>query len=423
MKTSGTGYNPFRRADGTFCSKDEVGDKIDSDYNEALASGDTTLVKEVAEVAMNRFPDSALGKRLLDEKFGLTGTIAKNPLPQKDWKPSAREQAIKDRNLELVQQIIAMRAEMGGDKIALEGANVERAQRRLSEAVAFAESRDNDYLVDKLSTARVLPSGSFVNKETGKRVNVDSIIKDYVAEKTIESGREKIQGRIQSLIDAGVIAEGKYTHRDDTGTYTLSVSKGFDEDAFNKLPESTRKAISSPKESISVDLLAEKYPERMDEFVSRSQVMEFSIGKMPDVGQQYFQPNLAFTGTTSEEAAENGLKSLSDFTKRTNEQFGSKKERTERKAENAEIVKSAVANIDGNVFAPARAYANGLILSTRRNVSRTKLIAAFTPEQVKEVSVINEAPDVEKARKVLSPEVFAAIFEKPKAALRITPKR
>lgn len=67
------GYNPYRKANGEFASKDEVGaveDKVEADLREAELNGDREKVAEIENFAMERLPGSPLGSRLLDKKYG-----------------------------------------------------------------------------------------------------------------------------------------------------------------------------------------------------------------------------------------------------------------------------------------------------------------------------------------------------------------
>jgi len=71
----GSGYNPYRKANGEFASASEVGsveDKVSADLSAALDSGDDARVAQVQDYAMDKLPNSELGKRLLEERYGAT---------------------------------------------------------------------------------------------------------------------------------------------------------------------------------------------------------------------------------------------------------------------------------------------------------------------------------------------------------------
>lgn len=68
----GAGYNPYRKANGEFASKDEVGsveEKVSADLREAQSSGDGFRVAEIEEYAMEKLPESELGKRTLEARY------------------------------------------------------------------------------------------------------------------------------------------------------------------------------------------------------------------------------------------------------------------------------------------------------------------------------------------------------------------
>jgi len=67
------GYNPYRKANGEFASKDEVGaveDKVESDLRTAMLDGDLEKITEIKNYAMDRLPGTPLGSKLLDQKYG-----------------------------------------------------------------------------------------------------------------------------------------------------------------------------------------------------------------------------------------------------------------------------------------------------------------------------------------------------------------
>lgn len=67
------GYNPYRKANGEFASKDEVGaveGKVEFDLREAELNGDRDKVAEIENYAMEKLPSSKLGSELLDRKYG-----------------------------------------------------------------------------------------------------------------------------------------------------------------------------------------------------------------------------------------------------------------------------------------------------------------------------------------------------------------
>jgi len=362
----------------------------------------------------------------LTSEHGLVATASRNPRA-KAWTPSPHEAALKARNAELARRLVEERAKANVDDGVMteaeDPAKLERGTRRLKEAVTFAESRGNTALTNKLSKAKVLPSGSFRDGNT--RIGTDKTIRTYVADKYVAEGRAEIEGAIQAAIDRGDITEGKYMHRDEAATYSLTVAPGLDRGAYERLPESLREKISSPRQSPSIDLAKEKLPADLYEKITTdSQVMDFVVSKTPDIGQwRAGRPVTDISGDSSESRAEWGLMNLSDWTARTDATFGSKKERTAELNHAKEVIKSSAAKHDGNIFSPGRAYGNGVLVSGRRVLNRAAMEEHLTPAQIKSITRKELAPDPEKARKVLSEADYKTVFERNTASLRVTPKR
>jgi len=413
---AGTGYNPYRDADGKFSRPQDVGQKVENDLQEAYAAGDFQSAQAIEAYAMDNMPESALGQSLLEQNFGTAPAAKRKEL-------SPREKALKDRNVDLARQIVEIRASNGD--VTFDDANPGRARRRLAEAIEYAESRSNTNLATKLSSAKVLPSGAFQRKSDKLRVNTDAVIKNYVAEKSIEAGRARIQEAIQAKIDSGDIAltPEKYTHRDDSGTYTLTIGPAMDEEAFEALSDSVKKQMTVERPSVSLDLAREKLTaEQFAAVTNDQQVMDFVVGKRPQI-DGLPEPRTEITGADSNEVAMDGLKSLSSYTQSVEANFGSKADRAAKKSEDAEIIKSAVAERGQNTFVPGRAYANGTLLSNRTVIVKKQVEDQLSPAQIRSITVKAPSIDLDKAKAVLGPVRYAQIFERPTASFRVTPKR
>lgn len=414
---TGTGYNPYRDAAGKFSKPEDVGKRVENDLQEAYDSGDVASAKAIESYAMEKMPESPLGKSLLEKSYG-TAPQSK-AAPRRGLSP--QEKILRERNAELAKKIVDLRAEQGD--VTFDDANPERARRRLAEALEYAESRGNTNLVTKLTSAKVLPSGAFQRKSDKQRVNTDSALKSYVTEKEVEEGRAQIQNAIQAKINSGAIVEGKYIHRDESGTYSLTVAPAMDQDAYEALDDATKAAISTPKQSLSIDLAKAKLTsEQLEAVTSKQQVMDFVVGKKPEI-TGLPKPVTELSGKNPEEVAESGLKNLSSYTQAVETNLGSKAVRTAKKSQDAEIIKSAVVDRGQNTFVPGRAYGNGALLSTRTVLNPKVIAETLTPAQIRSITVTSPQPDLAKAKAVLSPAQYSAIFERQTAALRVTPKR
>lgn len=67
---TGQGYNPYRDGNGKFTSPDNVGEKVENDYEAAVASGDSGEIQAIENYAMEKMPESRLGRELLEAKYG-----------------------------------------------------------------------------------------------------------------------------------------------------------------------------------------------------------------------------------------------------------------------------------------------------------------------------------------------------------------
>jgi len=67
------GYNPYRKENGEFASKDELGgveSKVEADLTAARSADDSERVDEIERYAMDKLPESKLGKSLLEARYG-----------------------------------------------------------------------------------------------------------------------------------------------------------------------------------------------------------------------------------------------------------------------------------------------------------------------------------------------------------------
>jgi len=67
------GYNPYRKENGEFASKGELGgveSKVEADLTAARSADDSERADEIERYAMDRLPESKLGKSLLEARYG-----------------------------------------------------------------------------------------------------------------------------------------------------------------------------------------------------------------------------------------------------------------------------------------------------------------------------------------------------------------
>ena len=137
----GPGYNPYRKANGEFASKDEVGDlneKLASDLVDAQDAGDEKLAAQIENYAMDKLPESPIGKKLLEEKYGAAATAQKDGGDYSSIGLRELQKAAKDTLNPRLQEEIAKR----GNSAALK--NLARNTGASTEALEAAYIRTDD---------------------------------------------------------------------------------------------------------------------------------------------------------------------------------------------------------------------------------------------------------------------------------------
>lgn len=137
----GSGYNPYRKGNGEFASKDEVGDlneKLASDLVDAQDAGDEKLAAQIENYAMDKLPESPIGKKLLEEKYGAAATAQKDSGDYSSIGLRDLQKAAKDTQNPDLQNEIAKR----GNAAALK--NLARNPKATTEALEAAYIRTDD---------------------------------------------------------------------------------------------------------------------------------------------------------------------------------------------------------------------------------------------------------------------------------------
>lgn len=71
------GYNPYRKANGEFATKEEAGAQVKSDYEAALSSGDSDRINEIEEYVVNNMDNTPLGQEVLKRRYGSISKVSK----------------------------------------------------------------------------------------------------------------------------------------------------------------------------------------------------------------------------------------------------------------------------------------------------------------------------------------------------------
>jgi len=330
------------------------------------------------------------------------------------------EKELREQNAKIAKNLVESRAS-SLDGITFDDANPERAKRRLNEAIEYAQSRYNEHLVAKLSTAKVLPSGAFKTAD-GKRVNTDAILEKDQFIKHVDNERTRVlEAATELLQNSTDETADKFSIKTDKGTYTLTVKEGLNEEKFNSLPKKLRDQCMSDKDSLNIDLAREKIsPEKFRQITSQTQVLDVIHGKPRDIGKDELKVSTKFDGNTTNEKLESAVKNISEFYDKAISEKGRLKENNTYIKEGKEAIKAVTANSKSNTFIPARSQFNGAVVSGRMNLSATKAKEILTPEEIASITVKTPTVDEAKARSILSEKEFGKIFKSKIATLRVT---
>lgn len=348
----------------------------------------------------------------LEKAYSKAGEVKR-----KEKSLSKREKELLSNNAKMAQQIVELRSKNNG--LTFEDANPERAERRLKEAINYAQERQNNNLIKKLTGASVLPSGAF-KLEDGARVNTDKLLEEKTSLNYIENGRKKLLESVTSAIGSDDVNE-KFTLKTDAGSFSLTIGESFNQDEFDNLPDKLRNSISSPKESLSIDLARNNInSELLKEITSKSQVLDFVLLKPKDIGQDKVPYDRKIVGSTSNEKAQSGLQNIADFYQDAHNTFGKVRDIKKSITETGSSMKKACTDRPGASFIPARSQLNGALVTNRLNINRKLAEEKLTSEQLKSITNITSGPDIEKAKAVLPVETFNKIFKSRTASLRVT---
>lgn len=329
-----------------------------------------------------------------------------------------KENELRARNAELAKQIVELRAQAGG--ITYEDANPVRAKKRLEESIAFAESRGNTHLVEKLSHATVLPSGAF-KLEDGSRANVDKYLKAKQTVDDVDAGREKLIENINNLLKTESTDTAKFSLKTDAGSFSLTLKPSFNQEEFDKLAPGLQEKIKSPKSGLSIEAArANLTPEVLATVTNDSQVVDFVVGKPVETDAASVTPKMELTGDTTDAKINSGVKNIADFYGDVRAKTGRIKTLKDEISDNNTAIKSAASKNSGAVFVPARSQSNGLVVTRRQTLSPAEVKAKLTPEQIASITVEKQEPDAQLAQTILPPATFGKIFGTINASLRFT---
>lgn len=339
----------------------------------------------------------------------------------KERKLTEHEQELRANNARMARDLIQARADSVNEGITFDDANPDRAKRRLDEAITFAQSRNNEVLTYKLTHAKVLPSGAFrLNDKDKTRVNTDSLLTQTLVTKQVDAARNHLINKMTRLLAASPNRAEKYQVRTDAGLFSATVSdNGFSQTEFDQLSPKLQSSISSPKESLNIDLARENLaPSVLRQITTESQVIDYVIGKEPETGVSY--DDTALKGLDASSKMNDGLKRVSDLYSGVASRHGKVRDLKKGLDAGNNAIKIVAANRQGNVFAPARSQMNGALVSNRTSINIAKAREILSPDQIASITATRSEPDRDKAAAILPKETFDKIFNNVKLSLRVT---
>lgn len=306
--------------------------------------------------------------------------------------------------------------------IAEPGTNKERAVARIKAAIAYAKRNGNEYLMQKVSHAKVLSTGSFQDKD-GKRFNIDTVLKEksrinHINEQTqtaLSEMSEVIRNHSDEFKDGD-----KFQVKNDAGSFTVTVAPSIDQEAYDNLPEDVKQQISTEKTTYSVEKAREHLDRRTyNRLVSHTDVMDVVLTKREQddfTNISYRTSALDARGKTGREMMEDSLNHVGGMYERFREEnngVGYKSAEANYKKRTTQI-KESVAERFGrkdNFYVPARSLQNGAVISHREYFTKpSELHLNVPPEVLTKIRSTRLSPDVKKAREVLTPEQFNQVF-------------
>lgn len=334
------------------------------------------------------------------------------------------EKTLHNEHIQLVQDLVNERAK-NNDHI-IEDANPERAKRRLQEAISYADGKGNEELVGHLRAARVLPSGAFRNSE-GERFSTDSQIRLKTIQKHIEGERIRAMEALREAVQDGGIRRGdKFSFKDASGSYSMTVQEKFDQKAFDELPADIQQKIMQPRRVFSTEMARQNLSASDFALVTnQTQVINYVIGKTPpnheaDVATRV---DTDFEGDSPHAKVQNGLQKIAGFYSAMQKEHGGGAKRVREQLSAGDSgIKEVAAGSKEPVFAPARSQMNGALVTTRPMIDRAAVERFIPRDMWHRIEEDRPTPDPALAAQLLSEEEYNRVFKAPTLALRVTEK-
>lgn len=179
------GYNPYRKANGEFATKDEAYSQVNNDYEKASASKDVEKMAEIELYVIKNMDETPLGQKILEKKFGTTVLKKKKKTPRvRKLRPKIIDEAYisrKEREFHnfkrdadrKISDLNTSKRQFENILTKLDATDV-TLKKALEDKIAFIESEKSDIMelfnekVDQLDAIKNTPEGKKVTKERAR---------------------------------------------------------------------------------------------------------------------------------------------------------------------------------------------------------------------------------------------------------------
>jgi len=185
------GYNPYRKENGEFASKGELGgveSKVEADLTAARSADDSERADEIERYAMDKLPESKLGKSLLEARYGAA------PAPTAP-KPSVSPEA---RYEEIRESLSAIYTDENAS-----GLDLEAAEERVGEALkALSERELVELRTHSLRSQSPSTKDSFFDSYTNHRISEELKRRDLEHRKAVAVSPEDHYENLRESLSA-----------------------------------------------------------------------------------------------------------------------------------------------------------------------------------------------------------------------------
>ena len=168
------GYNPYRKENGEFASKGELGgveSKVEADLTAARSADDSERADEIERYAMDKLPESKLGKSLLEARYGAAPAPT---APRSSVSSEVRYEAMRE----------SLRAVYTDESAS--GSDLEASEKQVSgELKALSERELAELRIHSLRTQNPSKDGSFFDGVVSHKISEEIRRRDLEHRKAV----------------------------------------------------------------------------------------------------------------------------------------------------------------------------------------------------------------------------------------------